>query len=302
MSNKIWKKYRKVSLHALIVIVCIVCGSTLFAGCKQNKPHTSSHYGYVSYIVRWDSISPRHDTTKNLLRFCFYPADNGPMIQTDTDSAFLRIALAPGKYRLLMYNYGKDNFQLRNRREFENMEVAFQEDENGYSKTASVPVYGAVIHEFEVKPHQDATTTITPTFFTKKVYFKIDIPKEHHAQIRDCRGILSGVSPLLSIPNRTVKRDSTTILSLPFEKNKSGFVGEAVVLDGAHREEKEKVPHKLTLHFTLHNGQTITSTVDMGSHLLNIKRQDIQANIKAFVNSVSEAQINLICESVGIHP
>lgn len=302
MSNNIGGKRCKVYLHALIVIVCIVCGSTLFTGCGKNTAQTSAHYGYVSYIVRLDSISPRYDTTKNLLRFCFYPADNGPMIQTDTDSAFLRMALAPGKYRLLMYNYGKDNFQLRNRRRFSDMEVAFQEDEDGYSKTASIPVYGAVIHEFDVKPNQDVTTTITPTFFTKNVYFKINISKEHHAKIRDCRGVLSGVSPLLSIPNRTVKRDTTTSLSFSFEKNESGFAGQTVVLDGAHREEKEEVSHKLTLYFTLHNGKTMTSTIDMGSHLLDIKRQDIQADISASINLAPDPEINLTYESIAVCP
>jgi hypothetical protein len=263
----------------------------------------SSNYGYVSFVVRLDSISSKHDTTKNLLRFCFYPAGNGPMIQTDTDSDFLRIALAPGKYGLLMYNYGKDNFQLRNRKQFELMEVAFREEEDGYSKAASIPVYGMVIHEFEVKPNQDIVTTITPTFFTKSVHFKINIPEEYHAQIRDCKGTLSGVSPLLSIPDRTVKRNTTTTLSLPFEKNKSGFEGKTLLLDGTCNEnDKDKIPHKLTLHFTLNNGKTVTSTVDIGSSLLDITQQDILANIHALMNIASEHEINLICESIAIHP
>lgn len=303
MFDFIGGKRRKVSLHALMIVVCTILGSMLFAGCKWNTAPASFQYGYVSFILQWDSISSKHDISNNTLRFCFYPADDGPMIQTNTDSSSLRIALAPGKYGLLVYNYGKDNFQLRNRTQFKHMEVAFKEEENGYSRAASIPVYGAVIHEFEVKPNQDVTTTITPTFFTKRVYFKINIPKEHHTHIRDCKGILSGVSPLMSIPDRTIKRNTTTALSFPFEKNKSGFEGQTILLDGACNEkDQEKMSHKLTLHFTLHNGKTISSTVDIGSILLDIKQQDILANINAWMNIVSEPEINLTCESIGVHP
>jgi len=225
------------------------------------------------------------------------------MIQTDTDTGSLKIALAPGKYGLLVYNYGKDNFQLRNRTHFGEMEVAFKEGENGYSKSASIPVYGTVIQEFEVKANQDVTTTITPTFFTKGVYFKINIPKEHQKHISDCKGILSGVSPFLSIPNRTIKRNATTTLSLPFEKNKSGFEGQTLLLDGTcNGNDKDKESHKLTLHFTLNNGKTITSIVDMESGLLNINQEDILVNIDALVNMISEPEINLICKSIDIYP
>lgn len=294
------KRY-KVSLYALVIIGCITWGCLLLVGCKRKPVPTSTQFGYVSFTVRWDSIS-KQGMPNDVLRFCFYPADNGPMIQTDTDSGTLKIALSPGKYGLLVYNYGKDNFQLRNRTHFDAMEVAFKEGENGHAKTPTLPVYGIVIPEFEVKPNQDITTTITPTFFTKNVYFKVNIPPKYHKQIVDCRGVLSGVSPFLSIPNRTIKRNATTTLSLPFGKNDLGFENQTILLDGAYNAKEENVSHQLTLNFTLKNGQHITSTIDMGLGLLSINQQNIQVHIDALVNMEAEPEINLVCKSIDACP
>lgn len=293
------KRY-KVSLYALVIIACITWGCTLFVGCRQKTTTTPTQFGYVTFSVQWDSL-PKVDAPKDILRFCFYPADNGPMIQTDTDTGSLRIALAPGKYGLLVYNYGKNNFQLRNRTQFQQMGVAFKEGQDGHSKTPSIPVYGVVIPEFEVKANQDVTTAITPTFFTKQIYFRINIAREHQKHIHHCEGILSGVSPFMSIPNRTIERNTTTSLSLPFEKKESGFEGQTFLLDGAYNGS-DQTSHKLTLHFTLHDGKTLTSTVDMESRLLDINQEDILVDIDALLNRVSEPEISLICKSIGIRP
>ncbi len=302
MFDFIGGKRRNILLYALVIIVCIIGGYVLFVGSKQKTTPVSSQYGYVSFVVQWDSIS-KHDTSEDILRFCFYPADDGPMIQTDTDSGSLRIALASGKYGLLVYNYGKESFELRNRTHFKNAEVAFREEENGYLKATSKPIYGMVIHEFEVKPNQDVTTTITPTFFTKSVYFKINLPEDHHKHIGDCKGMLSGVSPFLSIPDRIIERNTTTSLSLPFRKNESGFEGQTLLLDGtSNRDDRGETPHELTLYFTLNNGKTMTSTLNLGSGLLDIRQQDILVNIEALMNTISEPEINLTCESIDIYP
>lgn len=280
--------------------MCII--SCIFlSGCNKQKKTTPAQYGYISYIVKWDSIL-KYDAPKETLRFCFYPADNGPMIQTDTDSGSLKMALSPGKYGLLVYNYGENHLLLKNRTSFERTEATFATNGDGCSQIPSAPLYGVVIKEFEILPNQDVTTTIIPTLYTKRVYFKIDFDKDHLKHIRDCQGMLTGVTPQLHVSNRTLKRDTTTRLPILLGKTGNSYHGQILLLDGVYDgDNKEAISNELTLNFSMKDGSMITSSIDMGPAIFNIKKQDILVDIYAIIDMTSEKKVILECKSIDIH-
>lgn len=285
------------ALSVCIIMGFIIWSSLLLAGCKRKAAPTPSQFGYASFTIQWDSISKK-DIPEDILRFCFYPVDDGPMILTETDGSNLRIALAPGKYGLLVYNYRKNNFHLFNRTTFKEIAVGFQQEKEGVAKAATIPVYGTMIQSFEVKANEDINTTITPTSFTKNVYFEIHIPPAQNARIKACEGVLDGVSPMMSISSRAMQRDSTTSLPLFFAKDKDGFDGQTLLLDGVRADETNETTHALTLHFTLHNGKSVSSTVDLGFDLFKINHQDILVHIDAALDMKEEPVISLSCDTV----
>lgn len=292
------KRYR--DYYVPFIIICMF-SCIFFSGCNKPKKISPVQYGYVSYIIKWDSIL-KSDAPKETLRFCFYSADNGPMIQTDTDSGSLKIALAPGKYGLLVYNYGENHLLLKNRTNFERTEAAFVTDENGGSKLPSAPLYGVVIKEFEVLPNQNVTTLIMPTLFTKKVYFRVNFRNDQLRHIRDCQGVLTGVTPQLHICNRTVSRETTTSLPVLLGKTDSSYHGKVLLLDGAYNgQHEDTIAHELTLDFLMADGSTVTAAVNMGASIFNIKKQDIMVDINAYLDMTSGKKIALECASVDIY-
>jgi len=291
-------KYYKLFFLVPIIIMMIVWFSVLLPGCKKKSAPSNTQYGYITYVVQWDNVLAK-DAPKETLRFCFYPADNGPMIQTETNSDTLKIALAPGKYGLLAYNYGDNHIQLRNRSHFDNMEASFIPTNEGHSQTPAFPLYGIVIKEFEVKPNQDITESIAPTLFTKCVFFQIDIDKEDQELISNCQGTLAGVTPLLHVSDLTVKRETTTRLPLILEKTQDGYLGKVLLLDGYYSgDNADKISNEIILDFSLTDGNSIRSSINMGAALFNMKKQDILVALNADLDTTQNSSIRLECKSV----
>lgn len=294
-------KYDRLIFLTPIILMGIVWLVILLPGCIEKSSHKQeTQYGYITYIVNWDELIA-NDTPRETLRFCFYPADNGPMIQTETSSDSLRIALAPGKYGLLVYNYRKNNLRLRNRTDFRNAEATFITDEEGVTLTPQSPLYG-IVKEFEVKPNQDITQTIQPMLFTKQVTFQININPKDQKQISQCQGILAGVTPLLHMCDQTIKRDTTMKLPIIFEKTADGYQGKVLLLDGDYKgENTNEITNEIILNMELCNGNTITSSIPMGSSLFQTKKQNIFVDLHANVDQSPNPSLNLICKSVDVH-
>ncbi|MDL2282566.1 hypothetical protein LJC44_05620, partial [Parabacteroides sp. OttesenSCG-928-G06] len=119
-------------------------------------------------------------------------------------------------------------------------------------------------------------------------------------RIKACNGELTGVTPAVHLSNRAINRSSTTQLPILLEKTENGFAGQLFLLDGDTGDPLQKVTHEVILQFTLHDGRQITSRLDMGGALFDIKRQGIRVNIDASLDS--EAEMSLVyleCDSVS---
>ncbi len=286
-----------------ITIACsILFCCFLFTGCKK-KNHTSSEYGYITFTFNVDSLFGK-EIGKETLRFCFYPSDKGPMIQTESDSGVLKMALPPDTYSLLVYNSDQHSIQFRKRSNLEDTEAYFVEDEMNGSKINSIsPLYGVVLNDLKIEPGQDVTMALTPSYFTKRVCFFINIDPSVQSSIADCSGTLNGVGTSLHISDRIVNRKATTELPFLLNKTEYGLRGGVFLLNGeAESASTEDISHHLTLSFIMKDGRKITSSLEMGSVLFDIKEQNIYVNISATLTDSPEKKIILSCESVTTNP
>lgn len=284
-------------LHFTIACGVFFC-ALLFSGCKKKVPKSST-YGYITFTLNKDSLL-LNDTTAETLRFCFYPSDKGPMIQTESDSGVLKMALPPGTYGLLVYNSNQNNIQFRKRSSLEEAEAYFAMDEINENKVRPLSaLYGVVVTDLVILPNQDVTMNLTPTYFTKRVSFLIDMDKSLASSIKNCSGNLNGVTPALHINDRVVNRDTTTELPVFMEEVEDGFQGQVFLLNGSlNSEPVEEISHLLTFNFTLNDGRQVTSSLDFRSVLFDIKEQDIFVNIA--VGQIDTFGFNpmLTCKSI----
>ncbi|MDL2208028.1 DUF5119 domain-containing protein [Parabacteroides sp. OttesenSCG-928-O15] len=274
------------------MLVCL-----LFFSCKKQADNSSSRqYGTVTFTINWESIGVEY-AEQNTLYYCFYPLNNGPMIQTESSTGTLKIALPPGKYGLLVYNSNNNTIKLRNRSQFDHAEAYFTIKEE--DDTLSSPLYGTIHHDLLIVADKHETITLTPTYFTKCVLFDIELDKKDIDKIKECKGVLTGVTPALHVSNRKMNRTTTTQLPVFLQKTSGGFEGQLFLWDGNSGDTNQPVSHELILTFTLFNGQKISSTLGVGQALFDIKKQDIRMKVNASIDSGnSAAQIRLRCDSI----
>ncbi|MDH6313857.1 hypothetical protein M2137_002648 [Parabacteroides sp. PFB2-10] len=277
------------------VIACCLLVCLLFFSCKKQADNSSSsrQYGTVTFTINWESIGVEY-AEQNTLCYCFYPLNNGPMIQTESSTGTLKIALPPGKYGLLVYNSNNNTIKLRNRSQFDHAEAYFNIKEE--DDASSSPLYGTIHHDLLVVADKHETITLTPTYFTKCVLFDIKLDEKDMGKIKGCKGVLTGVTPALHVSNRKMNRTSTTQLPIFLQKTSDGFEGKLFLWDG---DTSQQVSHELILTFTLFDGQKMSSTLGIGPALFDIKKQDIRMKVNASVDSQSSAaQIQLRCDSI----
>lgn len=272
----------KINILIILIAGFVLFGSTLF-GCKK-KTKTSTEYGYITFSLDWDNVIGESSES---MRFCFYPEDNGPMIQTDTDSGVLKMALPAGNYSLFVYNIDKKHIQLRNRNSFNDLEAYFTVDKLSGSGISALPLYGVVLNELEITPNQDVEMELKPSYFTKKVTFHIHTDPSLFSVLQDGTAILKGVTPVMHINDRKLRRDSTMEIPFELEAVSDHLLGQTYLWNGT-LENEDEVEYEMILTFTLTNGKQVKTSLKIGSSLFKLKEKHVLVRI----NVTEENNIN----------
>ena len=104
------------------------------------------------------------------LRYCIYPSEGGPMIQTDGNANGITLFLPPDKYNVLVFNYDAKNIGFRNMSKFEEAEAYISSLEDLEAcQDEVIPLYVATIRSVEVEgdTEKHKELTLSPFFLSK---------------------------------------------------------------------------------------------------------------------------------------
>lgn len=284
----------KVSIAVLFII-----GMVLECSCERSEEPKKAGTGYITYTLHWDSVIPGFSAPEKL-RYCIYPSEGGPMIQTDGDANGITLFLPPDKYNVLIFNYDAKNIDFRNMSKFEEAEAyTLQTKATGTGSQGITPLYGLVIDTLEVLPNVENSAILVPTPLVRHISFKVQIDKPE--EIQACQGSLSGVLTSLNLSKRKVTTQATTSVKFNMETSEIGMGGDLIILGSPHPTENEQHPvtHQVTMDFTLSDGSTVSSTVDLGNKLNEIDSPHINVSMNATVEKSPNFSIRLQNWEVG---
>lgn len=263
--------FAKVCLTAFFIIYCMSTCS-----CDKTSDDVVEQ-GFMTYTFDWEKALPEYPLPGNL-RYCFYPSNNGAMIQMDSNNAEkLRFTLPPDQYQVLIFNCDTNAIPVRNLKKFDESE-AFLPPVTKASEVvqaARLPLYTVVIDTLLIVPAQDMEIRLTPEPIVRNIDVKVNV--EGMEYVRKCSGSLSGVVTAIKLSTREIVPDSPTTVTFDTEQTEEGIHGSALVLGVVTPEPEEGdvqlPPSQVTLDFTLDNGQTVSSSVDIGDQLQMIDNQ-----------------------------
>lgn len=146
----------KISIAALLFTLLVLrCGN-------DRSPEPESTPGYISYTLQWDSVIPGQAIPEKI-RFCIYPSEGGPMIQTDGDKQGIRLCLPPDNYKVLVFNYDVKNIDFRHMGRFEEAEAYLKStDTQALEPHGMIPLYRVVVRSLQITSGMDSTLVLTP--------------------------------------------------------------------------------------------------------------------------------------------
>lgn len=146
----------KISIAALLFTLLVLrCGN-------DRSPEPESTPGYISYTLRWDSVIPGQAIPEKI-RYCIYPSEGGPMIQTDGDRQGIKLCLPPDNYKVLIFNYDVKNIDFRHMGRFEEAEAYLKTtDTHALDPNGMIPLYRAVVQSLRITSGMDSTQVLTP--------------------------------------------------------------------------------------------------------------------------------------------
>lgn len=163
-------RYNKTSIILKITIaVLFIIGMVLECSCERSEEPEKVGTGYITYTLRWDSVVPGFSAPEKL-RYCIYPSEGGPMIQTDGDAKGITLFLPPDKYNVLIFNYDAKNIDFRNMSKFEEAEAYISSLEDLEAcQDEVIPLYVATIRSVEVEgdTEKHKELTLSPFFLSK---------------------------------------------------------------------------------------------------------------------------------------
>ena len=117
-------RYNKTSIILKISIaVLFIIGMVLECSCERSEEPEKRGTGYITCTLRWDSVVAGSPVPEKL-RYCIYPSEGGPMIQTDGNANGITLFLPPDKYNVLVFNYDAKNIGFRNMSKFEELTLS----------------------------------------------------------------------------------------------------------------------------------------------------------------------------------
>lgn len=285
------KVERGLSLSILIIILFII--ATLIKCSDDGKPREGSE-GMLYYSFNWDKALSGYSTPKRLY-YCFYPADNGPSIQTESDADGLAFFLPPGTYNLLVYNCDAKNISFRNLNDFETAEAYIPVGKASEKEISRIsPLYGIAVEKLIVKSGENKPVQLSPVPLVREVIFNIHV--QGMQNVTGCNGSLSNISYALNLSTQEVIPE--TAGNLPFEATPSadGVHANVMILGKSTPKEEDPAPapsHEVTLNFTLEDGSNLSSSVDLGDALENTEGHRVEIKIDATIEKTSSFTLSI---------
>ena len=163
-------RYNKTSIILKITIAILFITSLVIeCSCERSDEPKKESTGFITYTLRWDSVIPGFSAPEKL-RYCIYPSEGGPMIQTDGDAKGITLFLPPDKYNVLIFNYDAKNIDFRNMSRFEEAEAYLSSIGNEKARQEeAIPLYVASIRLEEIKADikSHKVLTLSPVFLSK---------------------------------------------------------------------------------------------------------------------------------------
>lgn len=257
--------FAQVWLTAFFILYCMSTCS-----CEKTSDDVVEQ-GFMTYTFDWEKTLPGYPLP-GTLRYCFYPSNNGAMIQMDSNNTQkLRFTLPPDQYQVIIFNCDTNAIPVRNLKKFDESEAFLPSVTKATEavQAGRVPLYTVVIDTLVIAPAQDTEIRLTPEPLTRKIDVKVHV--EGMEYVKECSGSLSGVITAINLSTRQIVPDSPTTVAFDTQRTAEGVRGNALVLGVIPSEPEEQLPppssNQVTLDFTLDNGNTISSSIDIGDQL-----------------------------------
>lgn len=268
----------------IILSACCLIIATMIK-CSTDKTPDNEEQGDIQYVFQWDQLLPGYPAPTQL-RYCFYPIDGGSTIQMDyNNTARLNFTLPPARYRLLVFNCDADNIAFRNMQSFETAEayIPITKAANE-TQTGTIPLYGIAVDELEIKGGDNESITFTPRPLVRNL--SIDIKVDGIENVAGCKGAISGMPASISLSKQVVADNTQTDITFETTPSKEG-VNTNILILGKPKEKGEEQPvpttHEIVLNFTLSDGSTTSSQIDLGTSLDETNGNSIDVSIEASV-------------------
>ena len=268
------------------IAVCILMIITCFIKCSSEEKPEQSSYGFIWYSLKWEQAMSGYESPKKV-RYCFYPLEKGAMIQIESDTSGLKFTLPPDTYRLLVFNCDADNIQFRNMNSFETAEAFIPETKAaGGTTSGRTPLYGIAIDNLEVEANDGANNKreFSPASLIREV--TLDIKVEGMEYIKECKGQLTGVPAAFNLSKQEIVPDKTTTVNFETTTSAEGIKTNVLIL-GTPPKQGTTPPalpkNEVQLDFTLNDGSTTTSTLDLGNSIGETEGNKVNVDVSVTV-------------------
>lgn len=268
------------------IAACILMIITCFIKCSTKEEPEQSSYGFISYSLKWEQALSGYDSPKKV-RYCFYPLEKGAMTQIEGDADGLKFTLPPDKYRLLVFNCDADNIAFRNMNTYETAEAFIPETKaTGYTTSGRIPLYGIAIDELEVEANEEISNTREFSMASLIREVTLDIKVEGMEYIKKCEGQLTGVPAAFNLSKQEIVPDKTTTVNFETTTSAEGVKTNVLIL-GTPPKQGTPPPtlpkNEVRLDFTLNDGSTTTSTLDLGNSIGETEGNNVNVNVSVTV-------------------
>ncbi len=278
------------------IAACILMIITCFIKCSTKDDPEKPSYGFIGYSLKWEQALSGYESPKKI-RYCFYPMDQGAMIQIEGDANGLNFTLPPDKYRLLAFNCDADNIEFRNMETFETAEAFIPETKAAEGTTAGrIPLYGIAIDGLEVEAGEEAGNKreFSMASLTREV--TLDVKVDGMEYIKECKGELSGVPSAFNLSKQEIVPDKTTTVNFETTTSAEGVNTKVLILGTAPKkgETPPALPtNEVKLNFTLNDGSTISSTLDLGNEISETEGDNVNVDVSVTVEKDASFSVKI---------
>lgn len=285
----------------LTLAACCIFNCLVYCSCEKASD-TESRKGFVSYTIDWSKVLPGFQAPAQL-SYCFYPAGGGAMIQVNSENAAgLRFSLPVDQYKVIVFNCDPQAVPVRHTDKFDICEAYLPATKASEAISSDLqPLYGVVIDTLTIASGHTQTVELVPEPFVQHIAIKVNIQGAEY--MTGCRASLSGVVTALNLSTRQRVAYTPTVVSFDAQQTTSGVSADVIVLGIASGEEDGQPPvsNEIQLDFTLRDGSTVSTAVDMSNQLGNLDNgtKHIDVEIEATIEKEPVFSVTLTGWKVG---